>query len=167
MPRPGLRASVRPAAETDFPAIASITNHYIATTSIHFGYEPVTAAELRSSWRSSDRHPWLVAVEDDRVLGYAKAGVWRARDAYQWTTELGLYIAPSHHRLGLGRALYTDLLSRLAQLGFHSAIGGITLPNEPSISLHLSLGFTHVGTVLDAGFKHSSWHAVAFYQRLL
>ena len=166
MPTPGF--AVRAAAEHDFRAIASITNHYIETTSINFGYDPVSASDLQALWRASiDRYPWLVAVDGDTVVGYAKAGEWRARDAYRWTTELGLYVAPTHHRRGLGRALYTTLLSACTTAGFHSAIGGITLPNDPSIALHLSLGFTHVGTVLDAGFKHSSWHAVAFYQRML
>src|SRR5437764_10548557 len=80
---------VRAARAEDFAALAAITNHYIATSSIHFGYEPVGADELRAQWQASDRYPWLVAARDGEVIGYAKAGVWRARTAYQWTTEVG------------------------------------------------------------------------------
>src|SRR5687767_6930726 len=102
---------IRAAAAADFPAIAAITNHYIETTAIHFGYQPVAAADLVSLWDSTrDRYPWLVAVDpDDAVIAYAKAGEWRARDAYRWTTELGLYVAPDRRRAGIGRALYTSL----------------------------------------------------------
>jgi phosphinothricin acetyltransferase len=100
------------------------------------------------------------------VIGYARGREWRSRDAYRWTTEVGIYLDPSHHGAGAGRALYTELLALLAGAGFHSAIGGITLPNPASIALHTALGFAHVGTVRDAGWKHGAWHDVAFYQRL-
>ena len=158
---------VRPAAADDLAAIASITNHYIATSAIHFGYQPVAVEELRWHWMEDrERFPWRVATDESgAVVGYAKAGTWRARAAYRWTAEVGVYVAPDRRRAGLGRALYTDLLDALATSGFRSAIAGITLPNPPSIALHLALGFDSVGTVRDAGFKLGEWHDVAFYQK--
>jgi L-amino acid N-acyltransferase YncA len=159
---------IRAATAGDFDAIAAITNHYIATTAIHFAYEPVIAADLATIWQSSiGRYPWLVAVAGDEVAAYAKAGEWRSRDAYRWTTELGLYVAPERRGAGIGRAIYAELLAACSALGFRSAIGGITLPNEASIALLVALGFVHVGTVRDAGWKHDAWHDVAFYQRRL
>jgi len=157
---------IRPAVEADFTAIAAITNSYIATA-IHFGYHPVTAAELRATWETGrDRYPWRVA-DDGAVVGYAKAGTWRSRDAYRWTAEVGIYVDRGRHRAGIGRALYLELLAALTSAGFRSAVGGITLPNPGSVALHDALGFEHVGTVLDAGYKHGAWHDVAFYQRRL
>ena len=161
---------IREARDEDFEVIASITNEYVRDTSIHFGYEPVSPDELRASWREgAGRYPWLVAErhtgEAAVVIGYAKAGVWRARAAYRWTTEVGLYVAPVHHRRGVGRALYTALLDELARRGFRSAIAGITLPNDASLALHEALGFEPVGTVQDAGYKLGAWHAVAFFQK--
>lgn len=157
---------LRPAEADDFEAIATITNAYIPTA-IHFGYQPVPAAELRALWQGSRQHPWWVAVDDGAVVGYAKAGTWRSRDAYRWTAEVGLYVAIDRHRRGVGRALYTTLLADLALRGFRSAVGGITLPNPASVGLHVALGFEHVGTVRDAGWKLGAWHDVAFYQRRL
>jgi L-amino acid N-acyltransferase YncA len=157
---------IRSAREDDFGSIAAITNHYITTTAIHFGYEPVSPDSLLSLWRAScDRFPWLVTTEDDAVIGYAKGGTWRDRAAYAWTVEVGLYVAPDRHRRGRGRALYSALLEELAQRGFRSAIAGITMPNDPSIAFHLALGFVSVGTVRDAGYKHGQWHDVAFMQK--
>lgn len=158
---------LRPAQAEDFAAIAAITNHYIPTA-IHFGYEPVTGDALAQQWRDGQgRYPWFVVTDDDVVCGYAKAGVWRARDAYRWTAEVGLYLAPSHHRRGLGRALYGAVLDRLAATGFRSAIGGVTLPNAASVALHRALGFDHVGTFREVGWKLDAWHDVAFFQKLL
>ncbi len=157
--------SIRAVHNADFDAIAAITNHYITTSSIHFGYEPVTADALRAM--RSPRHPFLVDERDGRIVAYAKAGTWRERAAYAWTTELGIYVEPALRGGGIGRPLYEALLDACTAAGFHSAIAGITLPNDASVALHLRLGFEHVGTVRDAGFKHDAWHAVAFYQKVL
>lgn len=157
---------IRDPRDDDFASIAAITNHYIATTAIHFGYEPVTADELCTSWRDHrERFPYLIAAEGERVIGYAKAGVWRERAAYAWTTEVTVYVAPDAHRGGIGRALYTQLFAELAQRKFHSAIAGITLPNDPSVAFHLAFGFESVGVVREAGFKHGTWHDIQFLQR--
>ncbi len=162
---------IRPARADDFEAIAAITNHYIATTSIHFAYEPVEPAELRGMWeRTRARHVWLVAEDAPpelprAVVGYAKSGLWRERAAYAWTCELGLYIAPEQRGHGIGTALYDELLAELPLRGFRSAVSGITLPNDPSIALHRKLGFEHVGTFVDAGWKQGEWHAVDWWQK--
>jgi len=157
---------VRPVGDDDFAAIAAITNHYIASTAIHFAYEPVTDAELRGSWLTHRAtHPWFVAEHEDRVVGYAKAGIWRDRPAYAWTTEVGLYIADDQRGRGLGRALYAALLDELAHRGFRSAIAGIALPNDASLALHRRFGFESVGIVRDAGYKFDRWHDVEFFQK--
>lgn len=166
---------IRPARDDDFPAIAALTSAYIASTSIHFGYQPVSAAELRDAWvKSRDLYPFLVAEDPaahpsspPRFAGYAKAGRWRERDAYAWTAELGVYVAPDRHRRGVGRALYLALIDACRQRGFHTLVGGITLPNEPSIRLHEACGFTHAGTFRQVGWKFDAWHDVAFYQLVL
>ena len=163
---------IRPARSEDFAAIVAITNHYIATTAIHFAYEPLAEADIRAMWeRYRDRHPWLVTEDAastggaGRVVGYAKSGVWRDRAAYAWTAEVGLYIAPDARSKGIGTALYSALLAELVDRGFRSAVAGITLPNAASIALHEKLGFEHVGTFADAGWKHGAWHAVDFWQK--
>jgi L-amino acid N-acyltransferase YncA len=148
--------SIRPARDDDFTAIAAITNHYIETTAIHFAYEQVSAGEL-AAYARDERFPWLV-VDEGRVVGYAKAGTWRERAAYRWTTEIGLYLDPEARGRGLGRALYAELLPELARRGFRS---------DASRALHLAVGFESVGVVRDAGFKHERWHDVEFFQKRL
>ncbi|MBS1124207.1 MAG: phosphinothricin acetyltransferase [Deltaproteobacteria bacterium] len=164
---------IREAVEDDFSTIAAITNHYILTTSIHFAYEPLSPEAIRATWtHGRDRYPWVVADEagvadDARVVGYAKAGVWRDRAAYRWTAEIGLYVADAARGRGLGRALYTALLAELTRRGFRSVIAGITLPNDPSIGLHRAFDFVSVGTVRDAGYKLGAWHDIEFWQKRL
>ena len=156
---------IRLATANDFAAIAAITNHYIRTTAIHFAYEDVAADELRSLWREHEAiYPWLVAETQRTVVGYARAGVYRGRRAYLWTTETGIYLAPDQRGNGLGRRLYRRLLEVLRAQGFHSAIGGIALPNDVSVRLHERLGFQPCGTVQRVGHKFGRWHDVGFWQ---
>ena len=46
-------------------------------------------------------------------------------------------------------------------------IGAIEATNTSSIALHESLGFTHAGTIQQAGYKFGRWLGVSFYQRIL
>jgi phosphinothricin acetyltransferase len=159
---------VRAVVLTDFPAVAAITNHYIATTAIHFGDAPLSAASFEDAWRAEGgRYPWFVAAEGDEVVGYAKAARWRERAAYDWTAEVGVYVSDRARGRGAGRALYAALLDELASRGFRSVIGGITLPNDASVALHRAFGFVSVGTVREAGWKFESWHDVEFWQKQL
>jgi phosphinothricin acetyltransferase len=159
---------IRSARDDDAPAIAAITNHYITTTAFHFAVEPLAVEDYRARWHAGQpRYPWLVAERTGAVVGYAKAGAWRDRGAYEWTTEVGLYVAPELRGGGIGRALYAELLGELACRGFRSAIAGITLPNEASLRLHHAFGFTSVGIVREAGYKLDAWHDVEFFQKRL
>jgi phosphinothricin acetyltransferase len=155
---------IRAVVETDFDAIAAITNHYIATTTIHFAYEPLPVEKYRSMW--TGKHPWFAAEEGGEVVGYAKAGTWRDRAAYDCTAEIGLYVRNDVRGKGHGKALYTALLDELSRRGFRSAIAGITLPNDASIQLHHAFGFVSVGVVRDAGYKMDQWCDVEFFQKL-
>jgi len=159
---------IRPVRESDFGAIARLTNHYIEKTCVHFGLQPVTAEELAEAWTlTRDMYPYLVAEVGGGFAAYAKAGTWRERAAYRWTAEVGIYAESAVHGRGVGRALYTALIETAKDWGFHSVIGGITLPNAASVRLHESLGFLSVGTVREAGWKMGAWRDVAFYQLML
>ena len=110
------------------------------------------------------RFPWLVADRDGAVAGYAYATEHRWRSAYRWAADVTVYIAPAHHRQGVGRALYTELLDRLRAQGFHTALAGITLPNAGSVGLHEAFGFRRVGVYENIGYKLGGWRSVAWYQ---
>ena len=163
---PGMSAVLlRLAVASDFDAIAALTNHYIRTTTIHFGTQDVTGGELQQLWRQhEDLYPWIVAERRSEVVAYAKAGVWRARAAYSWTPETGVYVR--HDCLGqrLGLAVYERLIAVCRAQGFHSLMAGATMPNDASDRLHRELGFEPAGLVRQAGFTFGAWCDVAFYQ---
>lgn len=159
---------VRDFEDRDVAPAAAITNEFIKHTPIHFGTVPYTLQEFREIWiEGKAKYPWVAAEVDGRFAGYAKAGVWRARDAYRLTAEVGLYVDPVFHRRGVGKALYTEVLNRLRKAGFHTAIGGVTLPNAASVGLHESMGFKKAGEFREVGRKFEQWHDVGFWQLML
>ncbi len=116
-------------------------------------------------------HAWLVASEPvpggeaGRVLGFAYAGTYREREAWQWVCETSIYLDPTATGRGVGRRLYSALLAALADRGYRVAIASIALPNPASIALHEAVGFTEFGISPRVGFKFGEWVDVAWLQR--
>lgn len=165
-----MKVLIRAARPGDAPSIARITNHYILHTTVHFGVDPWPEEEVEAARASGveQGYPWLVAHDRaGEIQGYAKAGRWRARPAYRFTTETGLYVEAGMRRRGIGRALYAALIEALEQGEFRTAVAGVTLPNPASEALHLAAGFERVGTFREVGFKDGRWLDVAWFLRRL
>lgn len=152
----------------DAKALVAIYNPFIRETVITFEEEAISEQEMASRIaKVTADYPWLVWEEDGAVIGYAYGATWRTRHAYRFTTETTIYLAPGHQGKGLGMRLYEALLAELKARGFHSALGGIALPNAPSVRLHEALGFKKVGHMREAGWKFGAWVDVGFWERLL
>jgi len=160
---------VRSASATDADAIARIYNYYIENTVITFEEEPVSpqAMAARVAEVQGLSLPWLVAEIDKKVIGYAYANKWKVRSAYRHSVETTIYLEHGHEGRGVGKTLYAALLPPLRARGIHAVIGGAAMPNEASVALHETLGFDHVATFREVGFKHGRWVDVAYWQLVL
>ncbi|MCA9277490.1 MAG: N-acetyltransferase [Phycisphaeraceae bacterium] len=160
----------RLATEHDVPAITAITNQSIATSFAHFATCPIAVEDDLADFRQNHAMlPWVVAVEEDengkaQCIGYARSSKWKSRCAYDWAVELGVYVHPDHHRKGIAKALYTQTLTILKAQNYRTAIGGIALPNEPSVRLHESMGFKKAGVFEHVGYKMNAWRSVGYWQ---
>ena len=160
---------MRSASATDADAIARIYNYYIENTVITFEEEPVSpeAMVARVAEVQGLSLPWLVAEIDKKVIGYAYANKWKVRSAYRHSVETTIYLEHGHEGRGVGKTLYAALLPPLRARGIHAVIGGAAMPNEASVALHEKLGFDHVATFREVGFKHGRWVDVAYWQLVL
>ena len=159
---------IRPATSADARAMADIYNPYIRDTTITFEEDPVTAEEMAARLALvTESYPWLVWEEGGRVLGYAYSSVWRARAAYRHSTETAIYLAMDQRQKGAGTRLYQALLDELRVRGFHLVLGGLAMPNDPSVRLHEKLGFRKAGHMTEAGWKFGAWVDVGFWELLL
>jgi phosphinothricin acetyltransferase len=157
---------IREALQTDAGSLLDIYAPFVEHTAVTFETEVPTVedfaarvAKAQSSWS------WLVAETPQGIAGYAYGTRWRDRPAYANTVETSAYLDPRFHRQGIGNALYLALLTDLAAKGYHTAVAGIALPNEGSVSLHRKLGFDPVGVFRAVGWKFGSWHDVEWFQR--
>jgi phosphinothricin acetyltransferase len=138
----------------------------VTDTVVSFEEHPPSDAEMARRIAHAQRdHAWVVLEESGRVTGYAYGASFRARPAYRWTCEVSVYVEAGRRRTGGGRALYAQLLARLTERGFRTAVAGLTLPNPASEGLHRAMGFVPVGTFRAVGWKHGAWHDVHFMQR--
>ncbi|WP_116247354.1 GNAT family N-acetyltransferase [Nocardiopsis sp. FIRDI 009] len=154
---------IRDATPDDAHACAAIYAPYTTDTAITFELTPPAPQEMAQRISAAQHHhAWLVLEEDDRVLGYAYAGPFRARAAYAHSCEVSVYLDRDHRGSGRGRALYRSLLPALAARGMRTAVACMTLPNDASLALHRAVGFTTVGTMHSVGYKHGTWHDVAW-----
>ena len=152
----------------DAPACARVYEPAVADGVASLEQRPPSPEVMEARIRTVlARYPWLVAELDDEVVGYAYATVHNERWAYRWSTDTSVYVAPSHHRRGIGRGLYGALLPLLVRQGLYVACAGITLPNAASVALHESVGFRPVGTYERVGFKYGSWWGVGWWQAQL
>jgi L-amino acid N-acyltransferase YncA len=155
-------------ADRDASACAEIYAPFVVHTAISFEERPPDEDEMRQRIeRTMARYPWLVAEDDDRVIGYAYASPHRDRAAYRWAADVAIYVDSGHRRRGIGRALYETLFKLLLEQGIQMACAGITLPNPASVTLHQRVGFEPVGVYRRIGWKAGAWHDVAWYQREL
>lgn len=161
---------IRAAAPDDAAQIAAIYAPYVATGIISFEERPPTTDEMQARMaKAAGLYPWLAAAdgESGTVLGYAYAERFRDRRAYRWAVETTVYVAGDMQRRGLGRLLYEALIDTLRAQGFSQAIAAISLPNDPSIALHESVGFRRAGVYREVGWKDGRWIDVGLWQASL
>ncbi|MEM9338751.1 MAG: N-acetyltransferase family protein [Bacteroidota bacterium] len=157
---------VRPVNVHDIEKILTIYSYYVKNSHATFELVVPTLKDFTAKISTAD-YKWLVYEEDSEVLGYAYATRWKMRAAYDKTVETSIYLDNTHHGKGIGKKLYQSLIEELTALKMHAIIGGISLPNEPSIALHEKLGFEKIGAFKEVGYKFDRWIDVGYWQLIL
>jgi len=153
---------LRLARPDDAPGVRAIYAPVVRDTAISFEYEEPSVEEMarRIAGVLASGYPWIVQDDGGEIAGYAYASAFRTRRAYDWTTEVSVYVHPAHHRRGVGRRVYSKLFEVLTLQGYRSAYGVATAPNPGSEGLHEAMGFELVGRFPRVGFKFGRWHDV-------
>lgn len=162
--------TLREAGAGDVAAIAAIYAYHVRHGLASFEDEPPREDEMskRMAEVKARGLPWLVAVDDRGVCGYAYAAPYRLRSAYRYALEDSIYIAPDRLRRGIGRLLLQRLIELSAAANCRQMIAVIgDSANAASIGLHERLGFRRVGLLPAVGFKHGRWIDCVLMQREL
>jgi L-amino acid N-acyltransferase YncA len=160
--------TLRPATESDLVAINDIYNHYVLHSTCTYQEEP-ELIEDRRRWFSQHggKHPVIVAVADERVVGWGSLSVFHARSAYRHTVENSIYLHHQYLRQGIGSLVLQELIRRARDLGHHVIIAGMDGEQAGSIALHAKFGFEKVGHLKQVGFKFGRWLDVIYAELIL
>ena len=159
---------IRPVQLSDAATIRAIYQPYVTETAITFEVNVPTVQEFeRSITKTLTQFPYLVAEVDGKVVGYAYASTYYARAAYDWTTELSIYVAKESRGQGIGSALYTALEEELEARGYLRFLACIAVPNEASISMHKKRGYVQVAHFPNIGYKFNKWYDIVWMQKNL
>lgn len=162
--------AIRDAADADLVEIHAIYAHHVVHGLASFEETPPDVAEIRARREQvlRLRLPYLVAVRDGEVVGYAYAAPYRTRSAYRYSLENSVYVRDGCGGQGIGEGLLRTLLERCAEGPWRQVIAVIgDSANTASIALHRKLGFRQVGTLSSVGFKFGRWVDSVLMQRAL
>ena len=159
---------IRPVQLSDAAAIRAIYQPYVTETAITFEVDVPTVQEFeRRIAKTLTQFPYLVAEVDGKVVGYAYASTYYARAAYDWTTELSIYLHEDARGRGLGNQLYDALEEELEKRGFLRFLACIAVPNEASVAMHEKRGYVQVAHFPKVGYKFEQWHDIVWMQKIL
>lgn len=152
------------------PSVQAIYSRYVLHDLCSFEEEVPSVEEMQA--RRADvlarGLPYLVAVKDGEVAGYAYASPYRSRSAYRHTVEDSIYVAEGMQGHGIGRALLQELIRRCTGGGFTQMVAVIgNSANAGSQRVHRGLGFETVGVLRNVGFKFGQWVDTVLMQRAL
>lgn len=159
---------IRRAEQDDLLGILEIYNHAIRELPATFDTEEKTLTE-REQWLAhhGDQFPVFVAVDADRVVGWASLSPFSDRLAYARTVENSVYVHPEETGHGIGTLLMAALMDAARTRNYHAVIAKITGANATSIALHRKFGFVDAGVLREVGWKFDRWHDVVFMEALL
>jgi len=122
-----------------------------------------------------DCYPVFVAVNEKGIIqGYAYAGPFVGRAAYDWACEVTIYLDHNARKQGLGRKLYESLENALRDMGILNIYACIGYPETDdeyltrnSAEFHAHLGFSETGRFHKCGYKFNRWYDMIWMEKIL
>ena len=166
---------IRNAELSDAGQLLEIYDYYVRNTAVSFEYETPSPDEFRNRMISiMKRYPYLVIVKDGKPEGYAYAGPFKGRAAYDWSCELTIYLDHKSLKCGMGRILYEALETELRKMGIlnlYACIGYPEMEDEylttNSADFHRHLGFVKTGEFHKCGYKFGRWYSMIWMEKII
>lgn len=164
---------IRLATVDDAEHIREIYKPYVLNTAISFEYEVPCTEEMESRIRNTlKNYPYLVAIEDGTLVGYAYAGPFHTREAYKHSAELSVYIRQDMRGRGIGRKLYSELEKWLTAQNVYTVHACIASPDRQDEHLtgdseifHRKMGFETAGRHRLCGYKFGKWYSIVWMDK--
>ena len=166
---------IRSAAVSDAAALLSIYAHYVEKTAVTFEYTVPTEQEFaRRIEETLKKYPYLALEEGGAIQGYAYAGTFKGRAAYDWAVETTIYLRPDARGRGYGRALYAALEDALRAQGILNCYACIAFTDREDETLsqdsprfHERMGYRLCGAFRQCGYKFGRWYDMIWMEKML
>lgn len=160
--------SIRWAKASDAAQLLDIYAPYVKDTAITFEYMVPTMEEFSERMRKTlTKYPYLVAVQEEQILGYAYASEFKSRAAYDWAVETTIYVKQETRKSGVGKKLYLDLEGVLKRQNICNLYACIAYPNPGSIGFHEHLGYQTIGHFSKCGYKFETWYDMIWMEKMI
>ncbi len=140
--------------EAHYPQVAEIYQQGIATGTATFETSVPKWADWDKSHLPFGR---LVAIENDKVKGWAALSPVSSRCVYGGVAEVSIYIANEARGQGLGKLLLNQLIYESEANGIWTLQAGVFPNNKASIALHQNCGFRIIGHKERIGQLNGQW----------
>jgi L-amino acid N-acyltransferase YncA len=170
-----LNVSIRMATEEDAEEILKIYSPYVTDTAITFEYDIPSVAEFSQRIKDTlQTYPYIVALKEKRIVGYAYASAFKKRTAYNWAVETSIYLKQDCRGKGLGKKLYLaleDILKRQNIINLNACIAytsaeDMHLDNTSTV-FHEHLGYSKVAHFTKCGYKFGTWYDMIWMEKML
>ena len=166
---------IMPVKIEDAEELLSIYAPYVRDTAISFEYDVPSLCDFQERIRNiSSFLPYIKAVEEGEILGYAYADKFKNRKAYDWSVEVTVYVRRDSRRVGVGKMLYHALECSLKRIGVLNMNACIAMPKEEdehlsndSYYFHEKMGFHLVGTFHNSGYKFNTWYDMIWMEKII
>jgi len=158
---------------SDAKELLTIYGPYVEKTAVSFEYDVPQVEEFEKRIAEiGGRYPYIKAVEEGEILGYAYANTFKSRPAYDRAVEVTVYVKEDRRKQGVGRALYGALEKALCDMGILNMNACITFPEiedgyltKDSFNFHGKMGFSLVGRFSKVGYKFGNWYDVIWMEK--
>ena len=159
----------------DAEELLAIYAPYVRDTAVSFEYVVPSVEEFTDRISQiSAKYPYIKAVEDGKIIGYAYANAFKGRKAYDWSVETTVYVRMDAKRNGIGRRLYECLeqsLKKMGVLNMNACIAIAKVDDEfltnDSMHFHEHLGYELVGTFKKCGYKFNRWYDMIWMEKMI
>lgn len=167
--------TIRMATKADSKDILEIYAPYVSDTAITFEYSVPSVGEFAQRISNTlTKYPYIVAVENDHIIGYAYASAFKERVAYDWAVETTVYLKHSCSGRGVGKKIYLALEEILKQQNVlnlnaciaYTCVDDAHLSNS-SAYFHEHLGYKEVGHFTKCGYKFGTWYDMIWMEKII
>jgi arsenate reductase (thioredoxin) len=153
---------IEPLLESHFTEVLEIYRQGIATGKATFETEVPPAIEFDKKFLLHSR---IVAIENNKVVGWAALSLVSNRDCYKGVAEVTVYVHQAHMHKGIGKQLLHSLIDESERHGVWSLLSVIHQDNTNSIRLHLQCGFRAIGRREQIAAINGNWKTTVMMEK--